>query len=281
MRVLFVFFAGLILTFRATPAPTTPTPTTPEPTTPTPTTPEPTTPIPTTPIPTTPSPTSPQFGNCEDPEDQFIASCDTTIFGNITEGIDEINCFQLVLDQSYDVQLSTCNSFIDPTIIVTDENGNDISSGTYCIECETCDPGDDCGFETCAAAGRDRQLSGGAEDFIIPLQSGTYYLQISPCCASGAAPDGNGEFQIDINCIVPSSANQVAPRYITWVTNDESTIDLLSQSWFLAICGLLFASLIFNIICCWFYMSSKKKESSYGKVIENEFVHESDVELIQ
>eukprot|EP01083_Nonionella_stella_P296279 1006570_1 len=94
---------------------------------------------------------------------QSIILCNETISNSISGG--QSHYYQLNTNRFYEVNFMTCKSDIDVTVHVLDDSdsNNDISND-YCLD------GDVCG-----SCNTENHVH---ENFTIPLQSASYYIQI-------------------------------------------------------------------------------------------------------
>ena len=152
---------------------------------------------------------------CSNPTSVSDTNCGATISSTITTSIARYH--KLSLTETTDINLHDCGSAIDPTLIVFDSGFNDISSGNECIACngeDTCEAGDDCGYNICAGAPwyRDRGIVGGAENFDITLVPGDYYIRMTICCLGYYSWLGAGEaYEIQISCDTDAPSKSPIP----------------------------------------------------------------------
>eukprot|EP01083_Nonionella_stella_P020621 57200_1 len=128
---------------------------------------------------------------------QGIILCNETVSGLISGG--QSHYYQLNTNQFYEINVVTCESDIDVRIHILDDSNNDISS-------DYCSDGDVCG--SCKNENNDH------ENFTIPLQSASYYIQIQPYSITTIV----GRYEFTINCI---------PVQLTTISCGETTKDFI------------------------------------------------------
>eukprot|EP01083_Nonionella_stella_P025842 71165_1 len=113
---------------------------------------------------------------------QRIILCNETISNSISGG--QSHYYQLNTNRFYEVNFMTCESDIDVTVHVLDDSdsNNDISN-------DYCSDGDVCG--SCNTENHDH------ENFTIPLQSASYYIQIEPYSTTVIG----GQYELTISCM--------------------------------------------------------------------------------
>eukprot|EP01084_Bolivina_argentea_P018904 35166_1 len=132
-------------------------------------------------------------------------SCEDTIFVP-TEGI-EVHNHTIVMNDSYQVNIHSCNSYRDIRIVIIDLDGKDLSN-PYCNEGDGCGICDDCGTYT--------------ENFTIPLVAGSYYLIVYPLNAYLYWMPFYFSYEIVLDCSMansiakPETHNNISVSTKTW-----------------------------------------------------------------
>eukprot|EP01084_Bolivina_argentea_P251431 421688_1 len=134
------------------------------------------------------------------------ASCGNSLAQYINVG--EIHSYQLTLDKTSVVTLSSCSSKTDIVIVVNDAYNNDISD-------EWCSRGDWCG----SCSFEDKY----SEYFTIPsMIPGTYYIQIETYFLGDP-----GNYQVDISCAVNNDSTSLSPT--TYYTTSSVPSDCIGK----------------------------------------------------